>query len=143
MSEDENRLIKEKREAWIPSKKAIDLYKLLNSWKDRNALFQLENSNIYYDSPDDHPEPFIAQIRDVIVESVLDSDIAFDQLFIFLSNPRHLNGESIFKEINYDYLTLLELQGNGDYKINFNAVTKFSVEQVSFWKKLFTKKNGR
>ena len=109
LSENEKRLIKEKREAWSPSKKAIDLHKLLNSWKGRNVLLQLENPENYYDSPEDHPVPFIAQIKEVIVESVLDSDIAFDQLFIFLSNLRHLNGESIFKEINYDYLTLLEV----------------------------------
>ncbi len=133
--------IKVKRESWRPSRIAHDLNILLKNNIGKTVQFQLQNPGNYYDNFDELPKPFIAEIKDVVVERVLDFDIEFDQLFIFLSNLTLLNGEGVFKEYNYDYETLLKLQENKQYKLNFNAVTNFSIEQVSFWKKLFVKKN--
>jgi len=142
LSEREKLQIKTDREAWCPSRAAHSLFELLKSSLGKKLLLQVQNPANYYDTPNELPEPFVAELKDVTTERVLDGDIEFDQLFVLLSNPRLMSGESIFNEYNYDYHTLLKPQEGRDYRLNFSAVVELSVEQVSFWKQFFKSKNG-
>ena len=142
MSENVQRQIKASREFWRPSKIANDLNKLAKGNIGKTILLQVENPENYYDTPDELPQPFIAELDDVIIEKLFDHDLEFDQLFIIIFNPRYLNRENIFTEYNYDYETLLKPQNGNYYKLNFNAVIKFSIKKTSFWAHIFKRKTA-
>jgi len=137
LSNKENKRIMRDRRMWHPSETATELYQTVKRNFGKTLVLRIENSKNYYDSVEDLPKEFIAELKDAFIEKIKDVDMEFEQFFILLSNPRYLNGDSIFKEYNFDYNTLIKEDKLGDYRLNFSSIVKLSVKQNSIWSRFF------